>query len=228
MVKKVRKVPSCKRRAVGGGSPESEKVSVKCISISSDEKGTPKKAASAEDTSTNSRANDGDLTKTGYLASQESNVAQTVTQDTTKVELELSSMAPKLAIGPLAPSKVMCTSSPLASSTMACKSQEEEAQLEAHSTPLSRSVKSWTTKQVAQLLRETPQCAPYARAFEENEIDGEALTLLKFTHFIDPPLSMKVGHAAKFASRVLKMVDNPSTVFHPPSFIASFLGNLKL
>lgn len=107
-------------------------------------------------------------------------------------------------------------------------SQEEEPQLEIHSTPLSRSVKSWTAKQVAQLLRETPHCASYAKAFEENEIDGEALTLLKFAHFVDPPLGMKVGHAAKFASRVLKMVDSPSTVFRPSSFIASFLTKLKL
>ncbi|TRO77429.1 hypothetical protein FKB34_17130, partial [Glycocaulis profundi] len=105
--------------------------------------------------------------------------------------------------------------------------EQKAAQSEVQSTPLSGSVKSWTAKQVAQLLHETPNCASYAKAFEENEIDGEALTLLKLTHFVEPPLSMKVGHAAKFASRVLKMVDSPSTVFHPPSFIASFISNLK-
>ncbi|VDK37917.1 unnamed protein product [Taenia asiatica] len=196
--------------------------------VRENEKETPKKAASAEDTSSSSRANEGDLTKTGYLASQESNLAQTATQDTTKVKLELSSVAPKSAIGPLAPSKVMSTSSPLASSTMAQKSQEEETQSEAHSTPLSRSVKSWTTKQVAQLLRETPQCAPYARAFEENEIDGEALTLLKFTHFVDPPLSMKLycfipgkSEIVTLTMRVSWLLSIPTPLFNMTLF--SFL-----
>ncbi|VDM17636.1 unnamed protein product [Hydatigera taeniaeformis] len=92
--------------------------------------------------------------------------------------------------------------------------------------PLSRSVKTWTVAQVAQLLRDTPNCAPYAAAFEANEIDGEALILLKFSHFVEPPLCMKVGHAAKFAIRVLKLADNPSTTFPPSSFIASFLGSM--
>ncbi|KAL5107594.1 Polyhomeotic-proximal chromatin protein [Taenia crassiceps] len=226
----VARAPSGKRRAVSVGSSTSEKVDVKCISISSDDNGTPVKAAVAGDTSASSAARDDGLTKTGYLASQESSLGQTATQDTTKVQLETSSVAAKSDLSLLAPSKALSTSPPLPPSTTVPKSQKkvgEEAQVGVHSTPLSRSVKSWTTKQVVQLLRETPNCAPYAKAFEENEIDGEALTLLKFAHYVDPPLGMKVGHAAKFASRVLQMADNPSTVFHPSSFIASFLGNFK-
>lgn len=100
------------------GSSESEKVSVQRISISSDEKGAPTKAAAAVNTPASAPAGDGDLTRTDYPTSQESGLVQIAAQETTEVELKSSPAAAKSATSPLAPLKLLSTSSPLPSSSV--------------------------------------------------------------------------------------------------------------
>uniref|UniRef100_A0A0R3THT6 SAM domain-containing protein n=1 Tax=Rodentolepis nana TaxID=102285 RepID=A0A0R3THT6_RODNA len=75
-------------------------------------------------------------------------------------------------------------------------------------------ISKWTPRAVAEFVRGTSGCAPYADAFEINEVDGEALVLLSSStsNFIAPPLSMKIGHALKLANRV-KTLTSSSTSY---------------
>ncbi|KAM3172931.1 hypothetical protein ACTXT7_013539 [Hymenolepis weldensis] len=71
----------------------------------------------------------------------------------------------------------------------------------------------WTPRAVAEFVRGTSGCAPYADAFETNEVDGEALILLSSStsNFIAPPLSMKIGHALKLANRVKTLTSSSAS-----------------
>ncbi|KAL7058833.1 hypothetical protein AAHC03_013429 [Spirometra sp. Aus1] len=63
-------------------------------------------------------------------------------------------------------------------------------------------IRNWSVTDVAGFVTSTPGCAPYADAFLNNEIDGEALLLLAENQFIQPPISMKIGPALKLAARL--------------------------
>ncbi|CDS37816.1 Sterile alpha motif type [Echinococcus multilocularis] len=234
-------IPAQEREPVGVSSTASGTVSEKSSSISSDQEETKARSEVIESSPLDSGS---DLPKIGHMPYRGSSLARIATGEVTRTEIESSAVATESA-----PYRGLTSSSALSKSATTPKSPEEATQSTLYSTSVYRapttsgtttrsqssllmppprgSVRSWTTEQVAQLLLETPCCAPYAKAFVENEIDGEALALLKYSHFVEPPLNMKVGHAAKFASRVLKLADNQSTTFHPSSFIASFIGRKK-
>lgn len=57
-------------------------------------------------------------------------------------------------------------------------------------------------RQVYDFVRTTPGCLAYAEAFRSNEIDGEALLLLKEEHLMQAPISMKLGPALKLSARI--------------------------
>ncbi|PAA90864.1 hypothetical protein BOX15_Mlig032614g3 [Macrostomum lignano] len=81
--------------------------------------------------------------------------------------------------------------------------------------PARPEVLNWSVSDVHQLVASTPGCAPFAVNFRLQEIDGEALLLLKEENLMRPPLSMKLGPALKLSARI---EEARATV--PPDFFA--------
>ncbi|KXJ12662.1 Polyhomeotic-like protein 2 [Exaiptasia diaphana] len=62
----------------------------------------------------------------------------------------------------------------------------------------------WNVKQVSEYIRGLPGCEEYADAFVSEEIDGQALMLLKEEHMV-VALKMKLGPALKVVAKVNAM-----------------------
>ena len=59
----------------------------------------------------------------------------------------------------------------------------------------------WTTKEVFEYINKISGCSEYAKLFKDEEIDGEALLLLKVEHMIHT-MNLKLGPALKIASHL--------------------------
>uniref|UniRef100_A0A182MCD7 SAM domain-containing protein n=1 Tax=Anopheles culicifacies TaxID=139723 RepID=A0A182MCD7_9DIPT len=63
------------------------------------------------------------------------------------------------------------------------------------------SILRWTVQDVYEFIRGLPGCADYAEDFVNQEIDGQALLLLKENHLVST-MDMKLGPALKIVARV--------------------------
>jgi hypothetical protein len=59
---------------------------------------------------------------------------------------------------------------------------------------------------VYEFIRSMPGCTPYADEFRSQEIDGQALLLLKEDHLMTA-MNMKLGPALKICARINSMKD---------------------
>eukprot|EP00057_Strongylocentrotus_purpuratus_P006742 XP_011661216.1 PREDICTED: polyhomeotic-like protein 2 isoform X1 [Strongylocentrotus purpuratus] len=69
-----------------------------------------------------------------------------------------------------------------------------------------RNPSSWSVENVAMFIRSLPGCAGYADEFQSQEIDGQALMLLKEDHLMTA-LSMKLGPALKIINKINTLKD---------------------
>lgn len=73
------------------------------------------------------------------------------------------------------------------------------------------SILRWTVQDVYEFIRALPGCSDYAEDFVNQEIDGQALLLLKENHLVST-MDMKLGPALKIVARVNLM----KTAIAPP------------
>jgi hypothetical protein len=59
----------------------------------------------------------------------------------------------------------------------------------------------WSVKEVCDFVQSLPGCAEYAEDFKLQEIDGQALMLLKADHLMSA-MSIRLGPALKICSRI--------------------------
>ncbi|XP_021372534.1 polyhomeotic-like protein 1 isoform X2 [Mizuhopecten yessoensis] len=64
----------------------------------------------------------------------------------------------------------------------------------------------WNVIEVYEFIKSMPGCAPYAEEFRSQEIDGQALMLLKEDHLMTA-MSMKLGPALKICARINTLRD---------------------
>ena len=71
-------------------------------------------------------------------------------------------------------------------------------------------IMKWTVQDVCDFIKNLPGCSDYAEDFAIQEIDGQALLLLKENHLVNA-MGMKLGPALKIVAKVdsMKMVPNP-------------------
>lgn len=89
----------------------------------------------------------------------------------------------------------------------AVKRMEERST--AASTPTSEDIPrinpvKWTVNEVCDFIRNLPGCADYAEDFAIQEIDGQALMLLKEDHLMSA-MSIKLGPALKIVAKIDSM-----------------------
>ncbi|KAH7987118.1 hypothetical protein HPB52_024408 [Rhipicephalus sanguineus] len=61
--------------------------------------------------------------------------------------------------------------------------------------------RSWTVQEVADYIQELPGCTDYAEEFRSQEIDGQALLLLKEDHLMTA-MNIKLGPALKICAKI--------------------------
>ncbi|XP_077998382.1 uncharacterized protein LOC144451422 [Glandiceps talaboti] len=66
--------------------------------------------------------------------------------------------------------------------------------------------KRWSVDEVADFIRSLPGCSDYADEFQSQEIDGQALLLLKEDHLMSA-MNMKLGPALKICARINSLKD---------------------
>jgi len=59
---------------------------------------------------------------------------------------------------------------------------------------------------VYEFIKELPGCTPYADEFRSQEIDGQALMLLKEDHLMSA-MNMKLGPALKICAKITSLKD---------------------
>lgn len=69
----------------------------------------------------------------------------------------------------------------------------------------------WTVTEVCDFIRNLPGCTDYVEDFETQEIDGQALLLLKENHLVNA-MGMKLGPALKIVARVEALRAGSATV----------------
>lgn len=69
----------------------------------------------------------------------------------------------------------------------------------------------WTVQEVCDFIRNLPGCTDYVEDFETQEIDGQALLLLKENHLVNA-MGMKLGPALKIVARVESLRAGSATV----------------
>ncbi|KAK3590803.1 hypothetical protein CHS0354_038686 [Potamilus streckersoni] len=67
----------------------------------------------------------------------------------------------------------------------------------------------WNVMEVYEFIQSLPGCAPYAEEFRSQEIDGQALLLLKEDHLMTA-MNMKLGPALKICARINSLKDECS------------------
>ncbi|XP_037041370.1 polyhomeotic-proximal chromatin protein-like isoform X4 [Bradysia coprophila] len=67
-------------------------------------------------------------------------------------------------------------------------------------------VAKWTVAEVCEFIRNLQECSTHAEDFENQEIDGQALLLLKEDNLVNV-MQMKLGPAVKLVARVREMVE---------------------
>ena len=63
---------------------------------------------------------------------------------------------------------------------------------------------NWTVSEVCEFIKNLPGCSDYVDDFEQQEIDGQALLLLKENHLVNA-MGMKLGPALKIVAKVESM-----------------------
>lgn len=63
---------------------------------------------------------------------------------------------------------------------------------------------NWTVSDVCEFIKNLPGCSDYVDDFEQQEIDGQALLLLKENHLVNA-MGMKLGPALKIVAKVESM-----------------------
>ncbi|XP_016995652.2 polyhomeotic-proximal chromatin protein isoform X1 [Drosophila takahashii] len=69
-------------------------------------------------------------------------------------------------------------------------------------------ISSWSVEEVSNFIRELPGCQDYVDDFVQQEIDGQALLLLKENHLVHA-MGMKLGPALKIVAKVESMKEVP-------------------
>jgi len=69
-------------------------------------------------------------------------------------------------------------------------------------------ISSWSVEEVSNFIRELPGCQDYVDDFIQQEIDGQALLLLKENHLVHA-MGMKLGPALKIVAKVESMKEVP-------------------
>lgn len=69
----------------------------------------------------------------------------------------------------------------------------------------------WSVQEVCDFIRNLPGCTDYVEDFETQEIDGQALLLLKENHLVNA-MGMKLGPALKIVARVEALRAGSATV----------------
>ncbi|KAH8380713.1 hypothetical protein KR200_001649, partial [Drosophila serrata] len=69
-------------------------------------------------------------------------------------------------------------------------------------------ISSWSVEEVSNFIRELPGCQDYVDDFFQQEIDGQALLLLKENHLVNA-MGMKLGPALKIVAKVDSMKEVP-------------------
>ncbi|XP_072036367.1 uncharacterized protein [Amphiura filiformis] len=72
--------------------------------------------------------------------------------------------------------------------------------------PISRDPAKWSVQDVYEFIQALPGCESYADEFQKQEIDGQALLLLKEDHLMTA-LNMKLGPALKVINRINSLKD---------------------
>ena len=72
--------------------------------------------------------------------------------------------------------------------------------------PLATSPDKWSVQDVYEFIKSLPSCESYADEFKRQEIDGQALLLLKEDHLMTA-MNMKLGPALKIISRIETLKD---------------------
>ncbi|XP_076360730.1 uncharacterized protein LOC143252458 isoform X1 [Tachypleus tridentatus] len=81
-------------------------------------------------------------------------------------------------------------------------SHREEMEVETSEVPFSnKNPLKWTVQEVYEFIRGLPGCSDYADEFRSQEIDGQALLLLKEDHLMSA-MCMKLGPALKICARI--------------------------
>lgn len=68
-------------------------------------------------------------------------------------------------------------------------------------------VAKWTVAEVCEFIRNVDECKTHAEDFENQEIDGQALLLLKEDNLVNV-MQMKLGPAVKLVARVKSMFES--------------------
>lgn len=68
-------------------------------------------------------------------------------------------------------------------------------------------ISKWTVSDVCEFIKTLPGCSDYVEDFDNQEIDGQALLLLKENHLVSA-MGMKLGPALKIVAKVESMKDN--------------------
>jgi len=69
-------------------------------------------------------------------------------------------------------------------------------------------ISSWSVEEVSNFIRELPGCQDYVDDFIQQEIDGQALLLLKENHLVNA-MGMKLGPALKIVAKVESIKEVP-------------------
>jgi polyhomeotic-like protein 1 len=79
----------------------------------------------------------------------------------------------------------------------------------------------WSVTQVCDFIKNLPGCSDYAEDFKLQEIDGQALLLLKENHLVSA-MGMKLGPALKIVNKIESMrVSQDGDVTEPPPELSS-------
>lgn len=68
-------------------------------------------------------------------------------------------------------------------------------------------ISKWTVSDVCEFIKTLPGCSDYVEDFDNQEIDGQALLLLKESHLVSA-MGMKLGPALKIVAKVESMKDS--------------------
>lgn len=98
----------------------------------------------------------------------------------------------------------VATATANAAATAANTANAAAAQASA-ATPAERpAMADWSVAEVCEFIRHLPGCTDYVDDFEQQEIDGQALMLLKENHLVNA-MGMKLGPALKIVAKVESM-----------------------
>lgn len=73
----------------------------------------------------------------------------------------------------------------------------------------------WSVAQVCDFIKNLPGCTDYAEDFKLQEIDGQALLLLKENHLVSA-MNMKLGPALKIVNKIESMRGASDDTETPP------------